>query len=615
MIQLFKPQSIIILLICYVSIFKAQAQFNWEDHLLDRLNESSQFQKSIQVARFKFNKANSNEKKLIYNNYILRAYTNLGNNDSTLIYMKNSMDLLPLVQDSELICYTYLRLGIGYMENLDINSSTQYLLKAANLAKKINSTYILVRAYETLGNLIETETGNLKLALYYLNLSFEYANTENFDIKNSDYLQEKIIVLQNRAHIFMRLGKINEGFNDLFLAKTLINKLSNKEIYLIFLNIRLSVIYAQINDKINSDKYIAEALKISLKLNDIPLILESYRVRANICFDDKDYYKTIFYGLKAENYDNKNREHIASKIYMDSLLYLSYQYVGDNENALKYYKNFVDLKNKYYEKSKTNELNKLSLKLNLEENNKKLALKELELTKQKDTIEILVLIILIAVLVLLIIFGYKKFERECKKLLFNASENSDKEINSIKEWLEWRNNNKTIANSIAQTAVIENSLNSGTPELVNDYATNEPEISTESNDKINFNVETSNVNYTNLYFELREVMETKQLYLNPELSLDDLIKLLGTNKKYLYYAIKSNYEDNFKSLLNDYRINHVKSMIVESINTHKKIRMEEIQESSGFQSTASFFRVFKSKTGLTPLEYAEQVKRKQQSVA
>ena len=151
--------------------------------------------------------------------------------------------------------------------------------------------------------------------------------------------------------------------------------------------------------------------------------------------------------------------------------------------------------------------------------------------------------------------------------------------------------------------------------MVNDYATNEPEISTESNDKINFNVETSNVNYTNLYFELREVMETKQLYLNPELSLDDLIKLLGTNKKYLYYAIKSNYEDNFRSLLNDYRINHVKSMIAESINDHKKIRMEEIQESSGFQSTASFFRVFKSKTGLTPLEYAEQVKRKQQLVA
>jgi transcriptional regulator GlxA family with amidase domain len=49
-------------------------------------------------------------------------------------------------------------------------------------------------------------------------------------------------------------------------------------------------------------------------------------------------------------------------------------------------------------------------------------------------------------------------------------------------------------------------------------------------------------------------------------------------------------------------------MIVESVKNNQKIRMEDVQESSGFQSAASFFRVFKSKTGLTPLEYAEQVK-------
>ena len=98
------------------------------------------------------------------------------------------------------------------------------------------------------------------------------------------------------------------------------------------------------------------------------------------------------------------------------------------------------------------------------------------------------------------------------------------------------------------------------------------------------------------------------MYLNPNLILEDLNKELSTNKNYLYYAIKSNYEDNFKSLLNEYRINHVKSMIVESVKNNQKIRMEDVQESSGFQSTASFFRVFKSKTGLTPSEYAEQVK-------
>ena len=46
-------------------------------------------------------------------------------------------------------------------------------------------------------------------------------------------------------------------------------------------------------------------------------------------FHFKDYYEAIFYWLKAENYSEKNSENLDVKIYMDSLLSLSYQYVGD----------------------------------------------------------------------------------------------------------------------------------------------------------------------------------------------------------------------------------------------------------------------------------------------
>jgi len=601
---------ITLLFICFISNLKVQAQRKYEDPLIEKLNKSYQFQKSIQVARFKIIKANSNEEKLFYNNCIIRAYKNMEKNDSILIYMKYSMDLLPTVQDSELICYTYLKMGTGYRHNLDINSSTQYFLKAANLAKKINCIYVLVTAYNEMGNLISRENSNLNLALYYLNLSIKYTNDENYDIKISNNLTSKITALENRSAIYLELGKIKESFNDLISAKTLLDKMPNNEYYLINTNIRLSANYAEIGDKINCEKYINEALKIALAINHLPSIKESYRYIADIGFHFKDYYKAIFYSLKAENYSEKNSENLDSKIYMDSLLSLSYQYVGDHENALKYFKNFVKLKDKYYEKSRINELNKLEVLYKVEENEKKLALKNLEQTKDKATIQILLLIIFLSILIFLIFFGYKYLENKRKNLIFKNIENSDKEINSIKVWHEWRNNSKIVANSNlnVQTAVVENNLNDSTAELIMQNPKAESEIITGAIGENNIDFETISVNYTNLYFELREVLETKQLYLNPNLILEDLIKELGTNKKYLYYAIKSNYEDNFRSLLSDYRINHVKSMIVESIKTKKKIRMEEIQESSGFQSTASFFRVFKSKTGLTPLEYAEQVK-------
>jgi AraC-like DNA-binding protein len=201
-------------------------------------------------------------------------------------------------------------------------------------------------------------------------------------------------------------------------------------------------------------------------------------------------------------------------------------------------------------------------------------------------------------------------ENKRKNLIFKNIENSDKEINSIKSWQNWRNNSKILVNNDITVPIAEvgNSLNNSPEVMIDKTATAESEITVGAIGENNLDVEVSKENYTGLYFELRELLETKKLYLNPNLILEDLIKELGTNKKYLYYAIKSNYEDNFKSLLSEFRINHVKSLIVESIKTKKKIHMEEIQESSGFQSTASFFRVFKSKTGLTPSEYAEQVK-------
>ena len=270
--KLASPYFIIILFISFFSIFKVQAQSKYEDPLIEKLNKTYQFEKSIQVARFKLIKANSNEEKLFYNNCIIRAYKNMEKNDSMLIFMKYSLDFLPIVHDSELICYTYLKMGLGYRLNLDINNSTQYFLKAANLAKKINCIYVLVRSYVELGYLISKENSNLNLALYYLNLSIKHTNDENYDIKSSNNLISKITALESRSGIYLKLGKIKESFNDLISAKSLLDKLPNNEYYLIQANVILSANYVEIDDKKNSEKYMKEALKIAFSINDNPSI-------------------------------------------------------------------------------------------------------------------------------------------------------------------------------------------------------------------------------------------------------------------------------------------------------------------------------------------------------
>lgn len=611
MIHLFKPKIIIILLTCYVSIFIAQAQSKYEDPTYKKLDENGNFENAAKVARFLILKATSNEKKLYYSSCLLKASINSRNIDLIRLNLNSTLAMLPITNDSEVLFYSYYRIGKAYAYLNKNDSCIINYIKALDY-KKTNLEYakILKKIYNHLSEFSILISNDTQMEMHYLNLAYENSKIIG-DSNYSSYLLSCI------AFSKIRLGNIEEGKKILILA----NK--NLSVNNTFININdkilfyqnMASVYTYLKEYKTSNNYLQKALAMSKENKVAYLEKSTYLYMANNFFEVKEYYKSIFYGLKVIDISQKNNFDSNNFSYLDSILFVSYAHIGDYEKAYEYLGNYSTAKVIELQTHNFKEINKLSFQFNKEKNEKKLAMYELEQTKDKATIQFLVLIIFISILIFLIIIGYKILENKRKKIIFKTIENSDNEINSIKSWLEWRNNYKTIANSNDQTAIIENDLNSATLELVNEHATNEPEISAESNDKINFNIETSNINYTNLYFELREVLETKQLYLNPELNLDDLIKVLGTNKKYLYYAIKSNYEDNFRSLLNDYRINHVKSLIVESINTHKKIRMEEIQESSGFQSTASFFRVFKSKTGLTPLEYAEQVKRKQQSVA
>ena len=145
-----------------------------------------------------------------------------------------------------------------------------------------------------------------------------------------------------------------------------------------------------------------------------------------------------------------------------------------------------------------------------------------------------------------------------------------------KEWLEWKLNKSPAFETNAEYPT-------------NNTATNAAET----------------LIHKRIFLELRELFETKKLYLNPNLDIDLVIKELGTNKKYLYYAINSNSE-NFRSFLNRYRIEEAKELIRNSIKNNTSPNFTEIYESTGFNSNVTFYRAFKSVTGLTPKEYATE---------
>ena len=113
-----------------------------------------------------------------------------------------------------------------------------------------------------------------------------------------------------------------------------------------------------------------------------------------------------------------------------------------------------------------------------------------------------------------------------------------------------------------------------------------------------------------IFYQAVAIVEKDNLYLDPDFSITQLARLLGTNEKYLSNAIKEGSGDNFKAFINQYRINSIKQRIEDAIASGNPItRFSAIGEECGFKNESTFYRVFKEETGMAPKEYANMMKK------
>jgi len=99
--------------------------------------------------------------------------------------------------------------------------------------------------------------------------------------------------------------------------------------------------------------------------------------------------------------------------------------------------------------------------------------------------------------------------------------------------------------------------------------------------------------------------ESQQPYLNPNFNLSSLSKFLKIPKHHLTEVLNTHIGRNFFSFVNEYRIEAVKKMLADQTLPYS---IEAIGYDCGFNSKSSFYTVFKSVTGLTPLQYKNQRK-------
>lgn len=111
---------------------------------------------------------------------------------------------------------------------------------------------------------------------------------------------------------------------------------------------------------------------------------------------------------------------------------------------------------------------------------------------------------------------------------------------------------------------------------------------------------------TRLKADLLEYFNTKKPFLNPELSLQDVATALSVSQYVLSRFINKEFEVNFYTLINRFRIEHVLRLI--ELNK-SAFNNDALLAASGFRSRTVFFNQFKEKTGCTPQEYIEKQKK------
>lgn len=100
---------------------------------------------------------------------------------------------------------------------------------------------------------------------------------------------------------------------------------------------------------------------------------------------------------------------------------------------------------------------------------------------------------------------------------------------------------------------------------------------------------------------LHELIRSEQLYKDHTLTVDSLAERMHVSRNTLSQAINTTGK-NFNQFINEYRIKEAIHIL--SSTDDDRIYMEELSMEVGFNSRSSFYRAFKSQTGLTPSEFS-----------
>lgn len=111
--------------------------------------------------------------------------------------------------------------------------------------------------------------------------------------------------------------------------------------------------------------------------------------------------------------------------------------------------------------------------------------------------------------------------------------------------------------------------------------------------------------YKKLADKISFLFDEEKIFKNNKLSSSIIAKLLKTNTTYISKAINEEFEMNFNSFLNTYRINEAVRLLANK--EYNKYTLQTIAEEVGFNSNSVFISNFKKQIGVTPSIFIKNI--------
>jgi len=570
--------NVLFILLMALMSFGSSAQ-NELDAKLEQYIRNDEFEKAkLHVKNTLLNISNGpNDEYIYYNAKAGFIYLRLGVIDSALYFSRNAVNNIQLSSKDEFKHEAWKSIAYSYCQTGKLDSAAVYTQKLYAEVKNSGKHEMIRYAYILMG-IISFQNKLFHESLEYYEKALESTNfsknTNNYkvDYYNLGLTHSVLKNYQQGIDYFVKALQFAENSNDKRLLCRIYGSMADN--------------YLGQGDESKRLYYLDKANLVAKSIGDKNLIamganheIEKYYIHGN-------YKKAFSKGTEtSELMRDENLPHLQVK--HDTLMYALAKKNNQTDKALEYLESFTKNKIKLLEQNGRKQIDEIKIKYESEKKDLLISNQKLEILASKRIHKITFLIIVLFCIVFVFLFlAYQKKKRTVH-LIYKKEKEKDFEIKKLQERLS----SYSLIKTHRENHKVEQEI---------------PKPDKHINDKDNsYPLEKS----AELFELFITRLESEKLYLEPDIDQNRIVTILGTNKKYLYEAISKHSDLNFRGIINRFRIKESKSTIEQKLKENETLNLSAIYTECGFNSNSSFYRTFKLITGITPNDYALELKK------